>query len=349
MEPGLVGVGGRVGEHPTGALDVHVPRCSGFGSRGNPSTRSPMMFAGSRWCRRRSTTRREHHRLREPTASAPSPPASIPAGPRTSVAKAAAASRSARLRELRRRSRRHGLHHAWASARARRAFHDSRLRVGVQLREALADGRVVGTAVLRELEHLGEREHRASYRRAARRRRVAGPPTEHAALRARASGSRRARRRRRCRCARQQRRLRHRPSVALAADEVAGLAHRLVEEDLVEDRLARSSPAAAGCRRPAGRGEREPRDAGVLGHVEVGAGEEHARSRPRMAMLLHTFWPVTTHRSPSRTAAVVSPARSEPAPGSLNSWHHPTCPRGSAARAGRSGRRRRGRGSSAPP
>ena len=31
-------------------------------------------------------------------------------------------------------------------------------------------------------------------------------------------------------------------------------------------------------------------------------------------------------RSPSRSARVVSPARSEPAPGSLNSWHQLTCP-----------------------
>ena len=31
---------------------------------------------------------------------------------------------------------------------------------------------------------------------------------------------------------------------------------------------------------------------------------------------VHTFWPVTTHSSPSSSARVVSPARSEPAPGS---------------------------------
>ena len=40
-------------------------------------------------------------------------------------------------------------------------------------------------------------------------------------------------------------------------------------------------------------------------------------------MLLHTFCPLMIQRSPSRTARVVSPARSEPAPGSLNSWHQP--------------------------
>ena len=42
----------------------------------------------------------------------------------------------------------------------------------------------------------------------------------------------------------------------------------------------------------------------------------------RCANEFHTFWPLTTHSSPSRTAVVVRPARSEPAPGSLNSWHH---------------------------
>ena len=31
---------------------------------------------------------------------------------------------------------------------------------------------------------------------------------------------------------------------------------------------------------------------------------------------VHTFWPSTTHSSPSRTARVLTAARSEPAPGS---------------------------------
>ena len=42
---------------------------------------------------------------------------------------------------------------------------------------------------------------------------------------------------------------------------------------------------------------------------------------PRWAIVVHTFWPETSHRSPSRTARVDSDARSEPAPGSLKSWH----------------------------
>ena len=40
------------------------------------------------------------------------------------------------------------------------------------------------------------------------------------------------------------------------------------------------------------------------------------------AQVVQTFWPVTTQSSPSGTARVASEARSEPAPGSLNSWHH---------------------------
>ena len=54
-----------------------------------------------------------------------------------------------------------------------------------------------------------------------------------------------------------------------------------------------------------------------------------ATSRPSSAwwaLVFHTFWPVTTHSSPSSRAVAVSPARSDPAPGSLNSWHHVTSP-----------------------
>ncbi len=42
----------------------------------------------------------------------------------------------------------------------------------------------------------------------------------------------------------------------------------------------------------------------------------------RCAHVVHTFWPLTTHSSPSRSARVASDARSEPEPGSLKSWHH---------------------------
>ena len=49
-----------------------------------------------------------------------------------------------------------------------------------------------------------------------------------------------------------------------------------------------------------------------------------ATSIPYSASLpldVHTFWPLTTHSSPSRSARVCRPARSEPAPGSEYSRH----------------------------
>ena len=54
------------------------------------------------------------------------------------------------------------------------------------------------------------------------------------------------------------------------------------------------------------------------------SGSVRASSRPHLATwarVVHTFWPLTTHSSPSRSARVLSAARSEPAPGSLNIWH----------------------------
>ncbi len=39
------------------------------------------------------------------------------------------------------------------------------------------------------------------------------------------------------------------------------------------------------------------------------------------AYVVQTFWPVTTHSSPLRTARVFSEARSEPDPGSEKPWH----------------------------
>ena len=55
------------------------------------------------------------------------------------------------------------------------------------------------------------------------------------------------------------------------------------------------------------------------------SGSERAISSPHSenwAPELHTFWPLTTHSSPSRTARQPSAARSDPAPGSENSWQH---------------------------
>jgi hypothetical protein len=45
-----------------------------------------------------------------------------------------------------------------------------------------------------------------------------------------------------------------------------------------------------------------------------------------IACELQTFCPEITQRSPSRVARVVRPARSDPEPGSLNSWHHARLP-----------------------
>ena len=59
------------------------------------------------------------------------------------------------------------------------------------------------------------------------------------------------------------------------------------------------------------------------------SGSVRATSMPRSAMwarVFQTFWPVSTHSSPSRSALQANPARSEPAPGSENSWHHASSP-----------------------
>ena len=55
------------------------------------------------------------------------------------------------------------------------------------------------------------------------------------------------------------------------------------------------------------------------------SGSVRASTTPKSALwaqVVQTFWPVSTHSSPSRSARMASEARSEPAPGSLNSWHH---------------------------
>ncbi len=44
------------------------------------------------------------------------------------------------------------------------------------------------------------------------------------------------------------------------------------------------------------------------------------------AIEVQTFWPLITYESPSLTAVVRSDARSDPAPGSLNSWHQNSAP-----------------------
>ena len=108
--------------------------------------------------------------------------------------------------------------------------------------------------------------------------------------------------------------------------EVGVVAHGFVDEHLVEHRLA--GHLAQRPDRDAGlvEREREPRDARVLRYVEVGAGEQHPVVGLACACCSTPSGPLMIQRSPSRSARVVSPARSEPAPGSLNSWHQPSCP-----------------------
>jgi hypothetical protein len=54
--------------------------------------------------------------------------------------------------------------------------------------------------------------------------------------------------------------------------------------------------------------------------------------RDRCASVVHTFCPLTIHSSPSRTPRDDRPAKSLPAPGSLNSWHQISSPVNSGRR-----------------
>src|ERR1700722_2979890 len=44
------------------------------------------------------------------------------------------------------------------------------------------------------------------------------------------------------------------------------------------------------------------------------------------ALVVQTFWPLTTHWLPLKSARVTAPATSEPLPGSLNNWHQVSSP-----------------------
>ncbi len=65
-----------------------------------------------------------------------------------------------------------------------------------------------------------------------------------------------------------------------------------------------------------------PRCLGTSNDVRASSMANAASRAP----VVQTFWPLTTHSSPSRSARVVSPARSDPLPGSENSWHHFSSP-----------------------
>ena len=65
------------------------------------------------------------------------------------------------------------------------------------------------------------------------------------------------------------------------------------------------------------------------------SGSVRTTSRPhleRWASVVHTFWPLTIHSSPSWTPFDDSPAKSEPEPGSENSWHQTSSPVNSGRR-----------------
>ena len=101
---------------------------------------------------------------------------------------------------------------------------------------------------------------------------------------------------------------------------------RVVEEDLGEVRVAVHLPQRphVDARRAHVEAERGDalRASARSGRAGRAAGP-NASSAPR---LVHTFWPLTRHSSPSRVARVATPARSEPAPGSENSWHQISAP-----------------------
>src|SRR6185437_12653223 len=73
----------------------------------------------------------------------------------------------------------------------------------------------------------------------------------------------------------------------------------------------------------------------VLGHLPVGAGQQHAPVGPLRARgphLLPVDRPASTRPVLPCTARVCALARSEPEPGSEKNWHHASSPR---ARVGR--------------
>ena len=119
-----------------------------------------------------------------------------------------------------------------------------------------------------------------------------------------------------------ERRVRDLPAVADRPDpHVVADAH-VGEEDLVERRRPAHLPD-----RPdldAGRVHRdqEHRQAGLLGDVRIGPGEQQAVVGEPGAGRPHLLAVDAAIRRPPGTAVVATAARSEPAPGSLNSWQH---------------------------
>ena len=102
----------------------------------------------------------------------------------------------------------------------------------------------------------------------------------------------------------------------------SALARRAGEEDLVELGRARQLLQRLHVDAGLAHGAEQERQPLVLRRVRVGAAHDEAPVGVMRARVVHTFWPLITHSSPSRTARVLMLARSEPAPGSLKPWHH---------------------------
>ena len=66
------------------------------------------------------------------------------------------------------------------------------------------------------------------------------------------------------------------------------------------------------------------RDPVVLGHIRVRCAPWRSPCRSSAPRDVHTFWPLTSQPPSTRVALVFTPAASEPASGSLNSWHQMT-------------------------
>ena len=120
--------------------------------------------------------------------------------------------------------------------------------------------------------------------------------------------------------------LRDRPAVVQAADEVGVGDHRVVEEHLVEQRVAGDLDQRADGHAGLVEREREPRDARVLRDVDSRCGRGACRSRPPSPSSSRPSGP----RSPSGRRRASRGWRGRrgrsPTPGSLNSWHQATEP-----------------------
>ena len=117
------------------------------------------------------------------------------------------------------------------------------------------------------------------------------------------------------------------PAAVDLADHAVVRHEHVVQEHLVEQRIAGDL-----AQRPHldARARTCPPGSSVIPSCLGAAGSVRAMQIAQAACLaseVQIFWPVSRQPPSARSARVVSPARSEPAPGSLNSWHHRKSPR----------------------